>query len=144
MTTASPATSTGIKLTTEIRVESLTGRTSQAANANTTSYTVRNLMNVTNYTLEVHALRGLEEGPASGTSANTPDGPATVPERTQPPGHPPRRPRLHRVVENVRADEDARAPVTSYRVRYRQIGTTSWQNTSVTSDRLLLRPPPQA
>ena len=32
------------------------------------------------------------------------------------------------------AHKDARAPVTSYRVRYRQIGTTSWQNASVTSD----------
>ena len=103
------------------------------SNGNTTSYTVRNLTNLTNYTLEVRALRGLEEGPASSTSADTPGGPATAPDA-------PRDLVTRQEDQGFTAswrsppDEDARAPVTSYRVRYRQIGTTSWQNTSVPSD----------
>ena len=100
------------------------------SNENTTSYVVRNLTNDTSYTFEVRAIRGLEEGPSSGISANTPDGPARVPDEptnlnarnsdqgftatwTQP------------------ADQDERAPVTSHLVRYRQVGTSSWQNTYV-------------
>ena len=103
------------------------------SNANTTSHTVRNLTNLTNYTLEVRALRGLEEGPASGTSANTPDGPATVPDA---PSHLGTHEEDQGFTVSWRTppDEDERAPVTSYRVRHRQIGTTSWQNTSVSSD----------
>ena len=103
------------------------------SNANTTSYTVRNLTNLTTYTLEVRALRGLEEGPSSSTSANTPAGPADVPKE-------PRKLSVHEEDQGFTAswgkppDEDERAPVTSYRVRYRQIGTTSWQNVSVSSD----------
>ena len=103
------------------------------SNGNTTSYTVLNLTKLTSYTLAVRALRGLEEGPSSSTSATTPDGPAKVPDaprdlstRQEDQGF--------TVSWRSPADEDARAPVTSYRVRYRQIGTTSWQNTSVTSD----------
>ena len=100
------------------------------SNENTTSYVVRNLTNDTSYTFEVRAIRGLEQGPASGISANTPDGPARVPDEptnlnarnsdqgftatwTQP------------------ADQDERAPVTSHLVHYRQVGTSSWQTTSV-------------
>ena len=103
------------------------------SNGSTTSYTVRNLTNLTNYTLEVRALRGLEAGPASITSADTPGGPATAPDA-------PRDLVTRQEDQGFTAswrsppDEDARAPVTSYRVRYQQIGTTSWQNTSVTSD----------
>ena len=104
-----------------------------SSNGNTTSYTVRNLTNLTSYTLAVRALRGLEEGPSSSTSATTPGGPATVPDaprdlvtREQDQGF--------TVSWRTPAHKDARAPVTSYRVRYRQIGTTSWQNASVTSD----------
>ena len=101
-----------------------------SSNGNTTFYVVRNLTNLTSYTFEVRAMRGLEEGPASRASATTPDGPARVPDEptnlnarnsdqgftatwTQP------------------ADQDERAPVTSHLVRYRQVGTTSWQTTSV-------------
>ena len=104
-----------------------------SSNGNTTSYTVRNLTNLTNYTLEVRALRGLEAGPASITSANTPDGPATAPA---PPSHLSTRQEDQGFTVSWRspADEDARAPVTSYQVRYQQIGTTPWQNTSVPSD----------
>ena len=104
-----------------------------SSNGSTTSYTVRNLTNLTSYTLEVRALRGLEEGPSSSTSATTPGGPATVPDaprdlvtREQDQGF--------TVSWRTPAHKDERAPVTSYRVRYRQIGTTSWQNESVTSD----------
>ena len=102
------------------------------SNGNTTSYTVQNLTNVTSYTLEIRALRGLEEGPSSTTSANTPDGPATVPNT---PSHldPSPLDQGFTLSWRIPANEDARAPVNSYRVRYRQIGTTSWQNTSVTS-----------
>ena len=104
-----------------------------SSNGNTTSYTVRNLTNLTSYTLAVRALRGLEEGPSSSTSATTPGGPATVPDaprdlvtRQQDQGF--------TVSWRTPAHKDERVPVTSYRVRYRQIGTTSWQNASVTSD----------
>ena len=104
-----------------------------SSNANTTSYTVRNLTNRTSYTLEVRALRGLEEGPASTTSANTPDGPATVPNA---PSHLDTSPQDQGFTASWRspANEDERAPVNSYRVSYRQIGTTAWQNASVPSD----------
>ena len=79
MTTASPATSTGTK-----PQPKASGNPDWTAiprsNGNTTSYTVQNLTNVTSYTLEIRALRGLEEGPSSSTSATTPDGPPTVPD----------------------------------------------------------------
>ena len=104
-----------------------------SSNGNTTSYTVRNLTNLTSYTLAVRALRGLEAGPASSTSATTPDGPPKAPDA---PSHLSTRQEDQGFTVSWRspADEDARAPVTSYRVRYQQIGTTSWQNTSVPSD----------
>ena len=103
------------------------------SNGNTTSYTVLNLTNLKSYTLEVRALRGLEEGPASSTSAKTPGGPATAPDA---PSHLSTRQEDQGFNVSWRspAHEDERAPVTSYRVRYRQIGTTSWQNRSVPSD----------
>ena len=100
------------------------------SNANTTSHTVRSLTNSTSYTLEVRALRGLEEGPASSTSATTPDGPASVPK--EPSGMSARqRDQGFTASWGAPADEDQRAPVTSYLVRHRQIGTSPWQNVSV-------------
>ena len=104
-----------------------------SSNANTTSYTVQNLTNLTSYTLQVRALRGLEEGPASSTSANTPDGAATAPDA---PSHLSTRQEDQGFTASWRspAHEDERAPVTSYQVEYREIGTTRWQDTSVPSD----------
>ena len=103
------------------------------SNANTTSHTVRPLVNLTDYTFEVRAMRGLEEGPASSTSATTPDGPADVPKE-------PRKLSVHEEDQGFTAswgtppEEDERAPVTSYLVRHRQIGTSPWQNVTVISD----------
>ena len=76
---ASPDTSTGIKLRTTA-AGTPTGPAFPGSNASTTSFRVRPLVNLTSYTLEVRALRGLEEGQASSTSATTPDGPAAVPK----------------------------------------------------------------
>ena len=85
------------------------------------------------YTFEVRAVRGLEGGPASRTSTVTPDGPADVPKE-------PRKLGVHQEDEGFTAswekppDEDERAPVTSYLIRHRQIGTSPWQNVTVMSD----------
>ena len=104
-----------------------------SSNAGTTSHTVRPLVNLTAYTFEVRAMRGLEEGPASSTSATTPDGPADVPKE-------PRKLSVHEEDQGFTAswgkppDEDERAPVTSYLVRHRKIGTSPWQNVTVISD----------
>ena len=104
-----------------------------SSNAGTTSYTVQLLVNLTAYTFEVRAVRGLEGGPASRTSAVTPDGPADVPKE-------PRKLGVHQEDEGFTAswekppDEDERAPVTSYLIRHRQIGTSPWQNVTVMSD----------
>ena len=101
-----------------------------SSNANTTSYTVQPLVNLTAYTFEVRAVRGLEEGQTSRTYAITPDGPAAMPKE-------PRNLVTHEEDQGFPAswgeppDEDERAPVTSYLVRYRQIGTSSWQNVTV-------------
>ena len=103
------------------------------SNANTTSYTVRPLVNLTDYTFEVRAVRGLEEGQTSRTYATTPDGPADVPKES-------RKLSVHEEDQGFTAswgtppDEDERAPVTSYLVRHRQIGTSPWQNVTVISD----------
>ena len=104
-----------------------------SSNAGTTSHTVQPLVNLTAYTFEVRAMRGLEEGPASSTAATTPDGPAAVPKE-------PRNLVTREKDQGFTAswgtppDEDERAPVTSYLVRHRQIGTSPWQNVTVTSD----------
>ena len=104
-----------------------------SSNAGTTSHTVQPLVNLTAYTFEVRAVRGLEEGRASSTDATTPDGPAAVPKE-------PRNLVTREEDEGFTAswgtppDEDERAPVTSYLVRHRQIGTSPWQNVTVTSD----------
>ena len=100
------------------------------SNANTASFRIQPLVNLTAYTFEVHAMRGLEEGPTSSASATTPDGPAAVPKEP----HSMRarqRDQGFTTSWGAPADEDQRAPVTSYLVRHRQIGTSSWQNVSV-------------
>ena len=101
-----------------------------SSNANTASFRIRPLVNLTAYTFEVRAMRGLEEGRASSTSATTPDGPATVPNE-------PTALRVRQREQGFSAswrrptEPDERAPVTSYLVRHRQIGTSSWQNVTV-------------
>ena len=101
-----------------------------SSNASTTSHRVRPLINVTAYTFEVRAVRGLEEGRASRASATTPDGPATIPNE-------PTRLRIGQREQGFNAlwgrpsEPDERAPVTSYQVRHRQVGTSSWQNVTV-------------
>ena len=100
---------------------------------NTTSYRVRSLVNQTGYTFEVRALRGTLEGPASSDTA-TPEGPPSVPL-------PPRSLTAHPADRSLGlswdppVEEDARAPVTGYRVRYREEGR-SWRTVS-RSDGLL-------
>ena len=94
---------------------------------NTTSYTVRNLVNLTGYTFEARALRGALEGPASSATA-TPEGPPSVPL-------PPTALTVNPADRSLGlswqppVEEDARAPVTGYRVRYREEGR-SWRNVS--------------
>ena len=103
------------------------------SNAGTTSHTVQPLTNLTAYTFEVRAMRGLEEGQTSRTYATTPDGPAAMPKE-------PRNLVTREEDQGFTAswgtppDEDERAPVTSYLVRHRQIGTSPWQNVTVISD----------
>ena len=101
-----------------------------SSNANTASFRVRPLVNLTAYTFEVRAMRGLEEGRASSASATTPEGPATIPNE-------PTSLRVRQWEQGFSAswtsptEPDERTPVTSYQVRHRQIGTSSWQNVTV-------------
>ena len=101
-----------------------------SSNANTASFRIRPLVNLTAYNFEVRAMRGLEEGRASSASATTPDGPATIPNEPTSLG-------VRQWEQGFNAswrrptEPDERAPVTSYRVRHRQIGTSSWQNVTV-------------
>ena len=94
---------------------------------NTTSYAVRSLVNLTGYTFEVRALRGTLEGPASSDTA-TPEGPPSVPL-------PPTALTVHPADRSLGlswqppVEEDSRAPVTGYRVRYREEGR-SWRTVS--------------
>ena len=101
---------------------------------NTTSYTVSNLANQTEYTFEVRAFRDGLGGPAS-TATAMPEGPPTVPQQ----------PGFLSVGGGDRRlsalwsrpdGADIRAPVTSYRVRYREVGSSSWNNVSRASDDL--------
>ena len=94
---------------------------------NTTSYAVRSLVNLIGYTFEVRALRGTLEGPASSATA-TPEGPPSVPL-------PPQGLTVHPADRSLGLSwdppvmEDSRAPVTGYRVRYREEGR-SWRTVS--------------
>ena len=100
----------------------------------TTSHPVSNLTNRVGYTFEVRAMRDTLEGPAS-TANGTPDGPATAP--LAPADLDVRSGDQSLFVRwNVPPDEDPRAPVTSYRVRYRQQGSSSWNYLSRSNDDL--------
>ena len=102
--------------------------------ASTTSYTVRNLANWTPYTFQIRAVRG-NEPTATSTASATPEGPPTAPLA-------PRNLAARAQDEGITASwqippaGDERAPVTSYKVRYRQVGmgTSPWQNLTRAND----------
>ena len=102
--------------------------------ASTTSYTVRNLANRTPYTFQIRAVRGNEPTATSAASA-TPEVPPTAPLA-------PRNLAARAQDEGITASwqippaGDERAPVTSYKVRYRQVGmgTSPWQNLTRAND----------
>ena len=102
-----------------------------SSRANTTSYTVRRLAPSTSHTFEIRVMRGQERGPPVTTQSSTPSGPATVPQA-------PRNPRISARGEGftlswgLHNNDDERAPVTSFKVRHREIGTSSWRNVTVT------------
>ena len=93
--------------------------------ASTTSYTVGNLANWTPYTFQIRAVRGNEPTATSAATA-TPEGPPLAPTNLT----------AHGQDEGITAwwqtppAGDEPAPVTSYKVRYRQVGmgTSPWQN----------------
>ena len=99
--------------------------------ASTTSYTVGNLANWTPYTFQIRAVRGNEPTAISAASA-TPEGPPTAPRnlaaRAQDQGI--------TAWWQIPPAGDERAPVTSYKVRYRQVGmgTSPWQNITRAND----------
>ena len=97
--------------------------------ASTTSYTVGNLANWTPYTFQIRAVRGNEPTATSAATA-TPEGPPTAPRNLAARGQD----------QGITAwwqtppAGDERAPVTSYKVRYRQVGTSPWQNVTRAND----------
>ena len=99
--------------------------------ASTTSYTVGNLANWTPYTFQLRAVRGNEPTATSAASA-TPEGPPSAPRNLAARGQD----------EGITASwqippaGDEQAPVTSYKVRYRQVGmgTSPWQNLTRAND----------
>ena len=97
--------------------------------ASTTSYTVGNLANWTPYTFQIRAVRGNEPTATSAASA-TPEGPPSAPRNLT----------AHGQDESITAwwqtppAGDEPAPVTSYKVRYRQVGTSPWQNVTRAND----------
>ena len=99
--------------------------------ASTTSYTVGNLANWTPYTFQIRAVRGNEPTAISAASA-TPEGPPLAPRnlaaRAQDQGI--------TAWWQIPPAGDERAPVTSYKVRYRQVGmgTSPWQNITRAND----------
>ena len=99
--------------------------------ASTTSYTVGNLVNWTPYTFQIRAVRGNEPTATSAATA-TPEGPPLAPRnltaRGQDEG-------ITAWWQTPPAGEEP-APVTSYKVRYRQVGmgTSPWQNLTRAND----------
>ena len=97
----------------------------------TTSYTVGNLANWTPYTFQIRAVRGNEPTATSAATA-TPEGPPSAPRNLTARGQD----------EGITASwqtppaGDEQAPVTSYKVRYRQVGmgTSPWQNVTRAND----------
>ena len=102
-----------------------------SSGASTTSYTVGNLANWTPYTFQIRAVRGNEPTATSAASA-TPEGPPTEPRnlaaRAQDEGI--------TAWWQIPPAGDEQAPVTSYKVRYRQVGmgTSPWQNLTRAND----------
>ena len=102
-----------------------------SSGASTTSYTVGNLANWTPYTFQLRAVRGNEPTAISAASA-TPEGPPSAPRNLAARGQD----------EGITASwqtppaGDEPAPVTSYKVRYRQVGmgTSPWQNLTRAND----------
>ena len=99
--------------------------------ASTTSYTVGNLVNWTPYTFQIRAVRGNEPTATSAATA-TPEGPPLAPRnltaRGQDEG-------ITAWWQTPPAGEEP-APITSYKVRYRQVGmgTSPWQNLTRAND----------
>ena len=99
--------------------------------ASTTSYTVGDLANWTPYTFQIRAVRGNEPTATSAATA-TPEGPPSAPRNLA----------AHGQDEGITAwwqtppAGDEPAPVTSYKVRYRQVGmgTSPWQNLTRAND----------
>ena len=99
--------------------------------ASTTSYTVGDLVNWTPYTFQIRAVRGNEPTATSAATA-TPEGPPLAPRNLA----------AHGQDEGITAwwqtppAGDEPAPVTSYKVRYRQVGmgTSPWQNLTRAND----------
>ena len=99
--------------------------------ASTTSYTVGDLVNWTPYTFQIRAVRGNEPTATSAATA-TPEGPPLAPRNLTARGQD----------EGITAwwqtppAGDEPAPVTSYKVRYRQVGmgTSPWQNLTRAND----------
>ena len=99
--------------------------------ASTTSYTVGDLANWTPYTFQIRAVRGNEPTATSAATA-TPEGPPSAPRnltaRGQDQG-------ITAWWQTPPAGEEP-APITSYKVRYRQVGmgTSPWQNLTRAND----------
>ena len=100
--------------------------------ASTTSYTVRNLANRAAYTFQLRAVRG-NEPTSTSTAYATPEGPPTAPLA---PTHVRAEGQDQRITVrwHIPPAPDDRAAVTSYKVRYRQVGTASWQNVTRAND----------
>ena len=102
-----------------------------SSGASTTSYTVGNLANWTPYTFQIRAVRGNEPTATSAATA-TPEGPPSAPRNLVARGQD----------QGITAwwqtpsAGDEQAPVTSYKVRYRQVGmgTSPWQNLTRAND----------
>ena len=97
--------------------------------ASTTSYTVGDLANWTPYTFQIRAVRGNEPTATSAATA-TPEGPPSAPRNLVARGQD----------QGITAwwqtppAGDERTPLTSYKVRYRQVGTSPWQNVTRAND----------
>ncbi len=102
-----------------------------SSGASTTSYTVRNLANWTPYTFQIRAVRGNEPTATSAATA-TPEGPPLAPRNLAARAQD----QVITASGQIPPAGDERAPVTSYKVRYRQVGmgTSPWQNLTRAND----------
>ena len=104
------------------------------SSAVTASYTVTGLINNVDYTFEVRVVSDGVEG-AEASVAATPIGPPTLPGKPLHLGIT-RGNQVLTVSWSNGPDEDERAPVTTYEVRYRRVGTASWTTVSRSNDDL--------